>query len=942
MESGETQGGPSMAGRRWTFGPVVLDERTLELTVNGEQARLERKPLEVLLYLLHHAGEVVTKDELAENIWPGRILTETVLTRCVSQLRQVLKDDERKLIRTVHGFGYRLVAEVRVQDAAASAVPVLAFEPGDHPPLRPQWQLVERLGSGGHGEAWLARHEKTGDQRVFKFALNAAALASLKREITLYRLLHDSLGKRAAVVSVFEWNLEELPYFLETEYVQGRDLQTWAEARGGLAGIPLEQRLEIVARVAEALADAHSVGVLHKDLKPGNVLIGESGPGAPPIRLSDFGSGSMLDTGRLEALGITNLGFTGTTQGAPATPLYLAPEIIAGQPFTVRADIYSLGVMMYQLIVADLRRPVAPGWELHVEDPLLREDIAATAAGDPSRRLAEAALLATRLRTLEERRGVRAAEAAGLERAARTQRIMEELRRTRAFALVVLVLAAAAVSGGISAYRARNEAIAARSMTQAINDFLTEGVLAVDPAAEKPRGASYESLLKRAASQVDTQFVAQPEAAASIHWLLGRRFQEVGHVDEAMTQYERASVQLDALKDRAALPALLSMERLIPIYVERGHLAEATVLAGQLVGGWERRYGHFDLSTLVLRARVSRLFAQAGELIRAKSELNSIFADLPRADRPTAETRLVLKEFFGWILSADTSALKTDRAVAEASAAYIASVQAGYLLDFAEDFRQAAQRYREALPIFSRLLGADSETTAIAEMSLALALLELGEHEESADHLNRAETIFAASLPPQHWLLAPVRLTRGRLELARRHPAAAIDVLKSALSLCLKAECAPRLLEELKYDLARSYDQLGDTERAIDGYRQSLAAYELLRGANHIGCVKRRISLADALRRTGNVREAVGALKQIESIALTQLPPPHLVVAEYKRTAGLLCLNEPREARKHLEDSLEIFEYRLGSNHFRTARARTDLALVASEASPPRPILINR
>src|SRR5687767_3786245 len=96
-----------LTGRRWLFGPAVLDERTLELFVSGRQVEIERKPLEVLLYLLHHAGEVVTKDDFAENLWPGRILTETVLTRCISVLRQALQDD-RTLIRTVHGYGYRL------------------------------------------------------------------------------------------------------------------------------------------------------------------------------------------------------------------------------------------------------------------------------------------------------------------------------------------------------------------------------------------------------------------------------------------------------------------------------------------------------------------------------------------------------------------------------------------------------------------------------------------------------------------------------------------------------------------------------------------------------------------------------------------------------------------------------------------------------------------
>jgi eukaryotic-like serine/threonine-protein kinase len=931
----QSRAGELGVGRRWAFGPAVLDERSLELIVNGAVVRIERKPLEVLLYLLHHAGEVVTKEELAENLWPGRILTETVLTRCVSQIRQVLQDDDRALIRTVHGFGYRLVADVRVDAAVSAPLPAFDFKPGDHPPQRPQWRLVERLGAGGHGEAWLARHDKTQDMRVFKFALDASALVSLKREITLYRLLHDSLEERAAVVPILEWNLEEPPYFIETEFVEGRDLGVWAESHGGLGRVPLERRLELVAQIAEALGAAHSVGVLHKDLKPGNVLIKEDRAGTPRIRLCDFGSGGVLDTGKLDALGITNLGFTRTSaanEGTAATPLYVAPEVIAGQPFTVAADIYALGVMLYQFAVGDLRRPLAPGWELNVGDELLREDIGAAAAGDPSRRLADASQLATRLRTLAERHQVRAVEAAASEKAARTQRIMQELKRTRAFAAALLVLAVAAVAGGVTAYRARNDAVAARATTQAINDFLTEGVLSVDPAAEKPKDASYESLLNRAASQVDLRFADHPEAAASTHWLLGRRFHEVGRVDEARLQYESAAAQLDVLTGRASLPAILSLDRLIPIYVERGKITEGVALSEKLLAAWRRGHADSDLSTLLLRMRMARLFAQIGQLKKADTEFRSILDKLPDAQPPSEETRWLLKEFLGWILAVDTSALSTDKDVADAAGAYINSIYAGHLGDFAEDYSQAVARYQEALPILSRLLGNDSEATALTETTLGLGLGLLGRYEEGSAHVARGEKAVDAALPARHWIRVIPRLVKGRLELERQRPAEAIAALNTALDLCA-AGCSPRLAEEIRYDLARAYEQRGDVRRAIGAYRDSIHTFDLLRGQDHIGSIKRRLSLADALRRSGKPIEAASVLAEIHAPALAALPSPHLVVAEYKRIEGLLSLEEqPETARRLLEEATQIFEFRLGNTHVRTQRVRSE-SLLADQRS---------
>jgi len=88
--------------------------------VDGVDAELERKPLEVLMYLLQHAGEVCTKDELLAGVWPGRILSETVLTKCIGRIRDVLVDDNQEIIKTSYGFGYRFVAPVRVETTAAA------------------------------------------------------------------------------------------------------------------------------------------------------------------------------------------------------------------------------------------------------------------------------------------------------------------------------------------------------------------------------------------------------------------------------------------------------------------------------------------------------------------------------------------------------------------------------------------------------------------------------------------------------------------------------------------------------------------------------------------------------------------------------------------------------------------------------------------------------
>lgn len=100
------------ADRRWTFGKAIFDERTLELSVEGAPVELEKKALDVLGFLLRHAGEVVTKDELLEAVWPGRVLSDSALTSCMAKLRSALSDEAQDIIKTVHGFGYRFAAPV--------------------------------------------------------------------------------------------------------------------------------------------------------------------------------------------------------------------------------------------------------------------------------------------------------------------------------------------------------------------------------------------------------------------------------------------------------------------------------------------------------------------------------------------------------------------------------------------------------------------------------------------------------------------------------------------------------------------------------------------------------------------------------------------------------------------------------------------------------------
>ncbi|HSE33507.1 MAG TPA: winged helix-turn-helix domain-containing protein [Pyrinomonadaceae bacterium] len=396
---------PESTGHLWSFGACEVDERKRELKVQSVEVNLESKPWEVLHQLLLHAGEVVTKEELLEAVWPGTNVVDGSLATAVSKLRKALGDES--MIVTVPRIGYRLAVPVQITPTAPFISRELHFTPGQRVPRREQWFLVRRLGRSPSSEVWLAEHPKTHETRVFKFAADEERLKGLKREVTLARLLRTSLGERCDFVRVLEWNFDEAPYFLESEFA-GLSLNEWAEQQGGLKAIPLQRRLQLLIRVAAAVAAAHSLDVLHKDLKPGNILVSNSSSDDNEIKVADFGSAALLSPGRLGALRITNLGFTQGTNGdnesLTGTVIYIAPEVLSGQSPTATSDVYALGVLLYQMVTGDFRKPLAPGWEAEVDDPLIRKDIEEAACGDPARRMKTAAQLAERLSNLESRR----------------------------------------------------------------------------------------------------------------------------------------------------------------------------------------------------------------------------------------------------------------------------------------------------------------------------------------------------------------------------------------------------------------------------------------------------------------------------------------------------------------------------------------------------------
>jgi len=483
--------------------------------------------------------------------------------------------DEPAEVFEVGGAGLAPMSPPRDSEKARRAVrageeETLGWRPatGLEVPQRPGWMLERRLGEGGFGEVWLGTHARTSERRVFKFCFDAERLRSFRRELTLFRLLRETLGERGDIARLYEVQLEQPPYFLESEYSELGDLGAWAQSQGGIGRVPMEQRLDIVARVADALAAAHSVGVLHKDIKPSNILIFRESDGGVRPRIADFGIGVLTDRQSLAQRNITVAGFTVSEltendSSRTGTRMYSPPEALAGRAFTVAGDIYALGVLLYQMAVGDLSRPLAEGWQRDVDDELLREDIAQCVDGDPARRPASATVIAERLRALPERRDARQrrAEALRLER-----------RRRRVLVAAGAALGVVTVLGGLLAVALvrerglRERADRAAKEAQAANGFLTDMLLSAGPYNPNGANTTVRDVIDGAGRSIDAGALRQtPAIEGQVLGAVAQTYIEMDLLPEAQHRIEQyAELATGELAyDRSHLVRVLHLRTLL-------------------------------------------------------------------------------------------------------------------------------------------------------------------------------------------------------------------------------------------------------------------------------------------------------------------------------------------------------------------------------------------
>jgi serine/threonine protein kinase len=210
-----------------------------------------------------------------------------------------------------------------------------------------RYRLSEVIGRGGMSSVYRARDENLGRDVALKlFAPQAPDADEIKRqkaEITLLATLNHPSLVTLLDVGVDERIPDEPRPFLTMELVEGQDLRS----RIRHSEVPLDELAVIGAGIADALAYVHGLGILHRDIKPGNILLVQTRPGEPlRAKVADFGIARITDATRLTA--------TGAMVGTAA---YLSPEQAMGSPLTPATDIYSLGLVLLECIKQTMEYP---------------------------------------------------------------------------------------------------------------------------------------------------------------------------------------------------------------------------------------------------------------------------------------------------------------------------------------------------------------------------------------------------------------------------------------------------------------------------------------------------------------------------------------------------------------------------------------------------------
>ncbi|HEY0514142.1 MAG TPA: serine/threonine-protein kinase [Thermoanaerobaculia bacterium] len=501
------------------------------------------------------------------------------------------------------------------------------------------YRLLRRLGGGGMGTVYLARREDEHYRQDVAIKILRSGLQGtdalhrffVERQI-LARLEHPNIARLYDGGSTADGR----PY-LVMELVEGLPVDEWCDRRR----LSVDQRLDLFRRICAAVQHAHQNLLVHRDLKPGNILVTEAGE----PKLLDFGIAKRLESGAPTLPDLTRTG------SRIMTPSYASPEQVKGEPITTASDVYSLGVLLYELLAGRSPYRLETGFlheieraicEQEPERPSLAlfragggpsgirsvEEIAAARGTRPQalrRRLQgdldNVALMA--LRKEPARRYGSAAQLAGdleshlhsLPVVARPDtlpyRARKFLRRHRAGVAAAAVVALL-VAGFIASLLVQSRRIAReRDKARYSLGFLLDTFKAADPYHTKGERLTADEILARGAERVSRDLGGQPDVQAALMDAIGEVELGLGRYDRAEPLLARSLALRRAIYGGESHEVADSLEHLGLLKRERSAFADAETLLRRSLAIKERLLGGKDLE-------VERSLNELGDLLVAR------------------------------------------------------------------------------------------------------------------------------------------------------------------------------------------------------------------------------------------------------------------------------------------------------------------------------------
>jgi serine/threonine-protein kinase len=779
------------------------------------------------------------------------------------------------------------------------------------------WRLVERLASGGMGTVFVAERDDDAYRRRVAIKLlknrgraHAERLAG-ERQI-LAELAHPNIAR------LYDGGTTPagLPY-LVMEYVDGVPLDRYCRERA----LDLDARLALFLRIARTVQAAHARLVIHCDLKPANVLVRADGE---PVLL-DFG--------------------VARTVGADAdgeilcTPAYASPEQLAGRALGTASDVFSLGVLLVELLAAapvprpagdaPLPRPSALAdahrcpWRARLRGDL--DAIAAKAcAVDPQRRYASAEALADDLERHRRRLPVRArAPTAGYRLGRFVRRHARPLAAAAALAVLLAVFVARLV-----AERERARLAAARA--EQVGAYLVSLFTAADPRANGGREPGVRDVLDRGRARIEGRFAAEPALRARLLETLGSAYAGLGQPRTAVDLLERAAADYarpDVADAEAELRVRVAAVRqhVQAKALERADAASAAALAfareHAVSAGGAREALAARLDALLALGRLDEAERVRGELCAA--------ASAPADACSAAAAQLAYQRGrFDEAQALYRDLLARRRATLPPTHPDVLDAAAGYARSLRDLGRgeEAAAGFRDVIAQAAEVYGEPSAALVDLYSEYGSLLHDLGRYDEARagyEHeLALATAVTGAESPDAAVALnnlAMLAQDQGDLERA-------LQLTRRSLAIRLATQPERSAsVARLRGNLGTLLDALGRRDEAARELRESLAMRQALFGENHFETVVARTYLAQHLLEQGRLDAAQA---EVDAIDASGFEPKRFDAMVVGRLRARIAARRGDQAAAvaQFRAVVALVERELGVDHPETARHRLMLA----------------